>query len=202
MIFSNFTGYILSGGKSSRMGADKAFLEIGGKTFLENAVGILQPICSQVKIVLNPSQKHFIEKIEKLPDEISYVFDVYENRGAVGGIHAALKDCETEFAVVLAVDLPRVTSEAIENLAKTALIKNAVAVVPRQTDGRLQPLAAVYRVKNCLPEIEKLLNGNASASARDFLERIPAFYVAQSEITNDADLFLNVNFPADFQNLP
>lgn len=193
-----FTGYILAGGKSSRMGADKAFLEIGGKSFLENAFEILQPICSQTKIVLNCGQKHFIEK---LPGGVSYVFDIYENRGAVGGIHAAFKDCETEFAVILAIDLPLVTREAIENLAKIALTKNTAAIVPRQIDGRLQPLAAVYRVKNCLPEIEKLMDENKSASARDLLERIFAFYVEQSEITTNVNLFLNVNFPADFQKL-
>ena len=61
----NFTGYILAGGKSSRMKRDKAFLEIGGKTFLENAFSALAPNCKRVKIVLNPAQKHFIEKTSR-----------------------------------------------------------------------------------------------------------------------------------------
>ena len=113
-----FTGYILAGGKSSRMGRDKAFLKIGEKTFLENAVEILTPVCKQVKIVLNKSQTHFIEK---LPEGISHIFDIHENRGAVGGIHAAFQDCKTEFAVILAVDLPFVTSEAIEKLCEIIL---------------------------------------------------------------------------------
>ncbi len=85
---NDFTGYILAGGKSSRMGRDKAFLKIGEKTFLENAVEILKPNCDQVKIVLNKSQNHFIEK---LPDGISHIFDIHENRGALGGIHAAFQ---------------------------------------------------------------------------------------------------------------
>ena len=142
---NDFTGYIFAGGKSSRMGADKAFLKIGEKTFLENAVEILKSNCDQVKIVLNKSQTHFIEK---LPDGISYIFDIHENRGALGGIHAAFQDCETEFAVILAVDLPFVTSEAIEKLCEIILReKDFSAIVPRQTDGRFQPLCAVYRVK-------------------------------------------------------
>ena len=117
----DFTGYILAGGKSSRMGRDKAFLKIGDKTFLENAVEILKPNCEQVKIVLNKSQNHFIEK---LPDDISHIFDIYENRGAVGGIHAALQDCQTEFAVILAVDLPFVEIGSSKNYAKSPSNRN------------------------------------------------------------------------------
>ena len=150
------------------MGADKAFLKIGDKTFLENAVEILALVCHQVKIVLNKSQLHFIEK---LPDGISHIFDIYENRGALGGIHAAFQDCKTEFAVVLAVDLPFVTSDAVEKLCKIILDeKDFSAIVPRQTDGKLQPLCAVYRVKDCLPKAEEILSKTESASVRDFLE--------------------------------
>lgn len=193
-----FSGYVLTGGKSSRMKRDKAFLKIGDKTLLKNAVDALKPNCSQTKIVLNKSQTYFIEK---LPEDISYIFDIYENRGAPGGIHAALQNCETEFVIILAVDLPFVTSETIETLAKIALSKNSAAIVPRQNDGKVQPLCAVYRVKDCLPEIEKILLKKNPASARNFLEKISTHYVEQNKLTNDANLFLNINLPSDFQNL-
>ena len=197
-----FSGYILAGGKSSRMGVDKAFLEIGDQTFLENAVEILSSVCgNQVKILLNKSQKHFVEK---LPDGVPHIFDAYENRGVPGGIHAALRNCETKYAIILAVDLPFVTVEAIEKLAETALSSNKfIAVVPRQTDGRLQPLCAVYHARYCLPALEYLMNENDFASANDFLELVAPRVIAQNKLTSGeaADLFFNINRPEDFRQI-
>ena len=195
----SFSGYILAGGKSSRMGKDKALLEINGKTFLENATDALRPSCSSIKIVLNRLQHHFIEKI---PAEIPYIFDHFENRGALGGIHAALQNCETEFAIILAVDLPFVSREAIEKLCKVALnSKDFAAIVPRQNDRRLQPLCAIYRVRDCLPKIEDLLKKNESASVRDFLEKVPTKFIEASFLSNDENLFFNVNQPSDFRQM-
>ena len=192
----NFTGFVLAGGKSSRMGKDKAWLEINGKTFLENAVDVLRPACSSIKIVLNQSQHHFIEKI---PDDIPHIFDIYENRGALGGIHAALTDCETELAIILAVDLPFVSRQAIEKLGEVALdSKDFSVIVPRQIDGRLQPLCAIYRVQDCLPKLEELLDGNDSASVRDFLKSIIVRIIKQSCLSDDRNLFLNVNNQSEF----
>ncbi|MEO8071960.1 MAG: molybdenum cofactor guanylyltransferase [Acidobacteriota bacterium] len=191
----DFTGYILAGGKSSRMGRDKAFLKIVERTFIENAVEILKANCEQVKIVLNKSQKHFIEK---LPAEIPHIFDIYENRGAPGGIHAALKDCETEFAIILAVDLPRVNGEAIEKLCSIAVDSTDFsAIVPRQPDGRLQPLCAVYRAEDCLPKLEEILLKNNSASARDFLEIVKINIIESADLSDYYYLFANINYPQD-----
>ena len=196
---NKFTGYILAGGKSSRMGTDKAFLKIGEKTFLENAVEILKSNCEQIKIVLNKSQNHFIEK---LPAGVSYIFDIHENRGALGGIHAAFQDCQTAFAVILAVDLPFVTSKAIEKLCEIIVHENDFsAVVPRQTDEKLQPLCAVYQVKKCLPETENILLKADSISVRDFLKTIETKIIATGQLGANKHLFKNVNSPSDFENL-
>lgn len=196
----DLTGYLLAGGKSSRMGTDKAFLETGGETLLARAVRVLRPHCSRVKIVLNRSQTHFIER---LPPDSEHIFDIFENRGAPGGIHAALHDCATRFAVILAVDLPFVTSEAIGKLAEISLSGDFSANVPCQPDGRRQPLCAVYRVPDCRPEIEKLLRQETSPSVRDFLESLRVRLVEQSELTVDktTDLFFNLNNPADFRQI-
>ena len=184
------------------MKIDKAFLEIGDKTFLANAVEILSVVCgNRVKIVLNHTQNSFIENF---PDGVSHIFDAFENRGALGGIHAALENCATKYAIILAVDLPLVTGEAIKNLADITLSSSKfIAVVPRQTDGRLQPLCAVYNARYCLPMLENLLAGNDSASVRDFLELIQPRFVAQEKLTNtnNENIFFNVNHPADFDKI-
>jgi len=194
-----FDGYVLAGGKSSRMKTDKAFLEIGGETFLARASRTISSVCeNRVKIILNKTQTSFIER---LPDRVPHIFDVYENRGALGGIHAALQDCQSKWMIILAVDLPIVTSEAIKNLARIALeSKDYAAIVPMQSDGRPQPLCAGYRVEDCLPKLENLLNETDSASVRDFLEFVPTRFIRQDEMPTNTgeDIFFNVNRPADF----
>ncbi|MCB1023640.1 MAG: molybdenum cofactor guanylyltransferase, partial [Acidobacteria bacterium] len=156
---NNFSGYVLAGGRSSRMGRDKAFLEINGKTFLQNAIEILSPVfASRVKVVLNRQQTHFIEK---LPAGIAHIFDIYENRGPLGGIHASFMDCKTKFAVILAVDLPLVKPGLIEALSTRAVGNRADAVVPIQSEtGLKQPLCGVYRVASCVTPLEVILKSN------------------------------------------
>lgn len=202
MNFNDFSAFVLAGGKSSRMQTDKAFLKIGDETFVERAVKTLQIVCEErVKVILNKTQTDFIEKI---PTDVSSIFDVYENRGALGGIHAALSNCKTKYAIILAVDLPLVSSDVIEKLAEITLSSNKfIAVVPRQTDERLQSLCAVYHARFCLPILEDLMATNDSASANDFLEMIFPRTVAQEKLTNNdsTDIFFNVNRPADLENL-
>ncbi len=202
MAFNDFTGYVLAGGKSSRMKTDKAFLQIKGETFLHRAVKTLSSVRgNRVKIVLNKTQTNFVER---LPDRVPHIYDIHENRGALGGIHAALSDCRSEWMIVLAVDLPFVTSEAIENLARIACSsKDFAAIVPMQTDGRPQPLCAVYWAEDCLPKLENFLSVNTSASVRDFLELVPTRFIRLDDLATNAgeDLFFNVNLPSDFQIL-
>ncbi|MEP6903312.1 MAG: molybdenum cofactor guanylyltransferase [Actinomycetota bacterium] len=191
---NNFTGFVLAGGKSSRMGADKFALELHGETFLTRAVNALSPVCGIVKIVLNEHQT--------IETEQPIVRDIYTLRGALGAVHAALKNCETKLAIILAVDLPFVTTEAIENLANIALSSNKfIAFVPSQTDDKPQPLCAVYRAKYCLPTLEKLLNENDSASVRDFLDLIFPKYIEADRLSADKNLLFNVNQPNHFQQL-
>ena len=202
MNFDDFSGFVLAGGKSSRMETDKAFLQIDGETFLTRAVSMLHDVVeNRVKIVLNHAQNNFIEQF---PSNVAPVFDIYENRGALGGVHAALTNCATKYAIVLAVDLPFVTSEIIEKLAEITLSSNKfIAVVPRQNDERLQPLCAVYHARYCLPTLENLMDENEYASANDFLELIAPRIIAQNKLTADdsKDIFFNVNRPTDFEQI-
>jgi molybdopterin-guanine dinucleotide biosynthesis protein A len=196
-VFNQFEGFVLAGGKSSRMKTDKAYLEFGGETFLTHAARTLAPVCEgRVKIILNRNQT--------APENFEYICDEFAERGALGGIHAGLKNCRTVWAIILAVDLPFVSSAAIQKLIQIALETNEFsAIVPVQRDGRLQPLCAVYRVNDCLPKLENLLNKTSSASVKDFLQLVPTRRIEQIELTTDAgeDLFFNVNRPADFRQL-
>lgn len=193
-----FEGFIAAGGKSSRMGRDKALLEYGGATFLERAAALVEGVFGSAAVVLNRSQTEIAKSVSP-PRRV--VFDIHENRGAVGAIHAALAFCRSEFAFVTAVDLPFADEAAVRRLTAVAANPDADAVVPRQRDGRLQPLFAVYRVVPCLPAFENALRTVPEASVRDVLGGLRVVEIAEEEFGGPANLFDNINRPEQFARL-
>jgi molybdopterin-guanine dinucleotide biosynthesis protein A len=192
-------GFVLAGGKSSRMGTDKAHLQLGGVTFAERAVSVLRLIAGK-RVYFVENEKTFKEDL--LP-EVSRVFDVFPERGALGGIHAALSNSRSEWAAVLACDFPFVTGDLLKHLAQIAENENAAAVAPIQSDGRPQPLCALYRVEPCLQIVCDLLAKNSQTPpARILLEKVETRRVKFQEIADlpgAGNFFFNVNSLTDFQ---
>src|SRR6202795_3081068 len=89
-------GFILTGGKSSRMGVDKAFLEFRGLTLLARALATMRGVCDEVTIVGN---------VAKFASYGSAVEDLYPGCGPLAGIHAALLSSAAEWNLVMAVDM-------------------------------------------------------------------------------------------------
>ncbi len=180
------------------MGYDKAFLEINGKTFLQNAIDILTPVCKdRVKVVLNQKQADFIEK---LPEGLPYIFDIYEDRGPLGGIHAALKDCDSVYAVILPVDLPFLTVDFVSQITETALDSKADVVLPKHPNGKTEQLCTVYETKAALPIIENLFRDEStSISVLQFIGKLKnkKYLELESEDKN----FANINKPEHYRKL-
>jgi molybdopterin-guanine dinucleotide biosynthesis protein A len=128
-------GFLLAGGRSSRMGADKAFLEFQGQTLLARTLAVIGHVCTRVAIVGDPAQ---------FSSYGSVVEDVYAGCGPLAGIHAALMRSSAEFNLMLAVDMPFVSEDLLSYLFSAAEESGAVVTVPRTGKG-FQPLCAVYR---------------------------------------------------------
>jgi len=128
-------GFVIAGGKSSRMGTDKAFLDFAGQTLLDRALTVMGAVCNRVAIVGDPTQ---FAKYE------SVVPDIFPGCGPLAGIHAALLHSAAELNLMLAVDMPFVSKELLEFLFGAAGHGNAIITVPRTSKG-LQPLCAIYR---------------------------------------------------------
>src|ERR1022692_1796718 len=94
------TAFILAGGKSTRMGADKAFVDYEGRTLLARALDLARSVTADVRIVGSR---------EKFAPFAPVVEDVFRDCGPLGGIHAALRASLTELNLVLAVDTPFVS---------------------------------------------------------------------------------------------
>ncbi len=191
---SRASGFVLMGGKSSRIGREKAFLKIGSKNFLENAIEKLSNLCEDVFIVLNRRQEDKKEEVLRLTNGVSLIFDVFQDRGALAGIHAALQACRRELAFILAVDLPMVEMKLLSDLMICALESQCDAVIATDRFQNIQPLCAVYRVSRCLPVIEKLLNEVQSASVKDFLSKLEV-----EQIKTDGMSLFNINTIEDYE---
>lgn len=178
------------------MGEDKFSLVLNGKTFLEIALETLKNAGSEQVTVVVSEQTKFVKNI-------ATVKDIYLNRGALSGIHAALVNSKSDWTIILACDYPFVTVELIDFLNKIAQNENDFdAFAPIQADGKIQPLCAIYKTETCRKILSEILeNSDEKYSVRDFLHRIKTRYIEFSEIEhlpNAENFFFNVNTPEDF----
>ncbi len=185
-------GFILAGGASSRMGTNKAGIEIGGTSLVRRAADTLSEVTDSV-IVVGASAASITDM--RLP----VIEDVpAETRGAIRGLVTALKACERIWALVLACDLPFISSELLKLLIEKA-DPDVDAIVPVQQDGRYQLLCGVFRRETCLPAASQaMLEGRWSLHA--LAERLntrriePAEYV---HLPASDRFFMNMNSPDD-----
>src|SRR5512139_1519218 len=97
--------FILIGGRSSRLGRDKALVELGGRSLAERSIDTVHDALpgSRVTLVAGSSTQFAIDAIAS---GVPFIFDFHENRGPLGGLHAALSYAETPWILLLACDYP------------------------------------------------------------------------------------------------
>lgn len=188
------SGFILVGGKSSRMGEDKALLQIDGQTLLARSIALLRPLCESVCLIGSGA------RYSQLGLDVEILEDRVEPCGPLGGILTGLLNSTPEYALFLACDLPLMTEKFLHYLAGAALTEKPDVVVPVNRSGEYEPLCAVYSRK-CIPWIE-------SARARHQM-KISDFYplverlrvIGTGEIlhfSRDFKIFSNLNTPEEF----
>ena len=197
-----FDGFILIGGRSSRFGTDKAFAEIDGRSLARRALDTVRLALpdTRVTMVAGTDAQFAIEAIQL---KAGFIFDLYPNRGPLGGLHAALAHAETPWLFLMACDFPLMESALIACLAEK-VSGEYDAVIPRQPDGRLQPLCGFYNVGKCSAVVDALIQLPRSVSMHDVLEGLNVRIVSGEEygsITAATDAFLNVNRPQDLDSL-
>lgn len=180
------TAIILAGGKSSRMGTDKSFIEINGKTLLESAIELCRPIFDFVLISSNnPVHKNF--GVEIIPDEIL-------DCGPIGGIYSCLKKSDTDWNFVISVDAAFVNTDFVKYLISE--IDEYDAVIPIHSNG-IEPLIALYH-KNSLNAIEKRIQ-NEDFKMHNLINSIHTKWIDSKAWTERyPKLFYNLNRPEDF----
>ncbi len=186
------TAFVLAGGRSSRMGSDKAFLKVGGQTLLDRTLGVADKVAAKT-VIVGPRERYsaYGETVE----------DVYSDCGPMSGIHAALASTATDLNLILSVDLPKLEPEFLSWLAEQAANSRELAVIPQTPDG-IQPLCGIYR-RSLLPLVEKMLTSD-DYKVDHLFSQAPTRYLSPQEIQAagfSSNLFLNVNTPQEYEIL-
>ncbi len=170
------------------MGADKAFLDLGGHTLLERAIEVMGKVCADLTIVGDSAK--FAAYGAVIPDR-------YPGCGPLAGIHAALLHSSAELNLVLAVDMPFVSQSLLAFLLAAAASTEAIVTVPRTASG-FQPLCSVYRRAFSTPAEQALRAGKYKIDA--VFSGVTVRVIEEKELTQGGfpeRMFFNVNTPAD-----
>jgi molybdopterin-guanine dinucleotide biosynthesis protein A len=182
-------GFITAGGRSSRMGRDKAWLRISGRPMIEHVVAALAPVTAGVAIIANSPDYARLG----LP-----VFaDVNAGIGPLEAVRTGLANAQTSRIVLAGCDLPFVTPDLFKFLL--SIPGDHQAIVPVGADGKLEPLCAIYCTK-ALAEVSRLIaRGERKISL--LFDSIPTRFVAFEELRHldRSELFFeNINTPQDY----
>lgn len=184
---------ILAGGKSSRMGTEKALISYLNQPLIARIIRILRPIFADICVVTNKPEVAAAAGLAAVPDQ-------FENRGPLGGIHAAIQHFQAPTFVV-ACDMPFLCGDFIAFLTQNFA---GDALVPLGESG-FEPLHAIYSPL-CGPVFENHLRQEAKMpSLRRVLEEVETRYVPlEMARLFDVDLrcFTNWNTPEEAQIFP
>jgi molybdopterin-guanine dinucleotide biosynthesis protein A len=184
------TGVILAGGKSSRMGQNKALMSLGGKRLVDRVVEVMRDVFRDLLLVTNTPEVY-------ADLGLPMVCDVWPEKGSLGGIYSAIYHATTPYCLVVACDMPFLHAAMLRYLITQ--VADYDVVIP-DVLGELQTLHAIYS-KACLPAIERCLAANRLRIV-SFLPDVRVRTVTASELQSyDPDLlaFQNLNTPEEFQ---
>jgi molybdopterin-guanine dinucleotide biosynthesis protein A len=188
----NITGIILAGGNNSRMGVNKALLEIDGKRLIDNILDVYQKIFSEMIIVTNDPLYY-----TEFPNTI-VVSDIYKGKGSLGGIYTGLFYAANDYSFVTACDMPFLNKDfilyMIEQIGKRDII------VPELPEG-FQALHAIYS-RRCLPAIKKMILSDKLKIVGLYKEmRLLKITEEKIKLFNkNGNIFTNINTPDDLKS--
>jgi molybdopterin-guanine dinucleotide biosynthesis protein A len=187
----NVSAFILAGGSSSRMGRDKALLEIGGEPLMLHTAHLLEPLAASVTVIGDPA-RYAALGLAVVPDDVPGL-------GPLAGIATALGISRLPWNLVVGCDLPYLTAPWLEFLISRTLASRADAMLPEGERGP-EPLCAVYHAR-CAPVISAALERGVR-KVTDGLAGLVIETLPQQEwkaFDSDGCLFKNMNSPADYE---
>jgi molybdopterin-guanine dinucleotide biosynthesis protein A len=179
-------GLILAGGKSTRMGQDKALLDRGGQSQLAYLAGLLDKKVERVFVSTRADQKDDGERCK-----YAQIVDRYDDMGPLAGILSAMEEHPDSDWLVVACDLPNITGETITHLLKNCSADHPFTAYVSSHDGLPEPLCAIYRAGSIA--IMRRFADEGIYCPRKILIRSDTFLLEQS----DPGSLDNINTPDD-----
>jgi len=183
------TGVLLAGGKSSRMGRNKALMTLAGQRLVDRAMTVLSSVLDDLLMVTNSPELYADLGVRMVPDVVA-------GKGALGGIHSALHHAAAPHCLVVACDMPFLNADFLRYIVDQ---RAAYDVVVPIADGRPQPLHAVYG-KACLQPIARRLESDRLHVVGFFPDVRVREVTAQELAAFDPEglSFRNLNTPEEF----
>ncbi len=183
------TAAIQAGGRSSRMGRDKALVELDGKALIEHVLDRVEGLADDVLITTNNPQA-----LEYLG--VRLVGDRVPGAGALHGLQTALLAAEGEDVLLLACDTPFVSRELLKHLLANR--QRGDVIIPKRGQ-RFEPLQALYDRRACMPAVDHALRSGEKRMI-SFFDTVRVFSVDDDDLTHldpDGLSFFNVNTEAE-----
>jgi len=177
--------YVLAGGRSTRMGRNKALLPVGRQTLIETVLSALPCPRDNVKLLTNSPNDYSFLGLGTVPD-------IHPGIGPIAGIQAGLLQSGSARNFFVACDMPLLTTEVVQSILDED--DDADVTVPRSGTG-LEPLCAVYS-RACLPEIEIQISRGEYGLQR-LLARVNCHVLEMS----GSSALTNVNAPDDYRQI-
>jgi molybdenum cofactor guanylyltransferase len=187
---SEFSVIISAGGKSSRIGTDKALVKVGGKTILERIIERTKDLGQAETLLISND----VEKYRQFG--LTTYADVFPDKGSLGGIYTGIHYASSPYSLIIACDMPFL-SVPLLNYMISLIDEKYELIVPRVT-GHPEPLHALYH-KTCLEPINKRIEAN-QLKVMDFYEGLKIRYLDEDEYLEfnpNGTAFMNVNSPED-----
>lgn len=182
----SITPVILAGGKSSRMGRNKSFVTLAGKSLIEIVLDTVLSVFPQPPVIITNSPGLY----EHLG--VTIASDIYKDKGPLAGIHAGLIYSSTAYSFVIGCDMPFLDADFIKFMV--ARLQNEQVLIPRSGKW-VEPLHALYAA-SCLPIIETKLNQDI-CKIQAFFPDVRVRYLDVNEYGQDINCFANINSQAD-----
>jgi molybdopterin-guanine dinucleotide biosynthesis protein A len=183
---------IQAGGRSSRMGQDKALMPFLGRPLIARMLARLENLPGERLVITNRPEAYAFLGVRRVGDALP-------GAGPLGGLYTALMAAETAMVAGLACDLPLISAGLIASQWALLEQEGVDVVIPRSPEG-LEPLHAIYRRETCLPAVQAALE----AGERKMIAWLPAVRARVMEADEVAQhdpafhSFLNVNSPEEF----
>ena len=182
------TGVVLAGGRSRRLGRDKAVELVGGASLVSRVISVVDKITSElVVVVADDAQANALP----LPDRARVVRDVYPDAGSLGGIFSGIDAADNDWTLVVACDMPFLSRPLLSHMARA---RDGFDIVIPVLDGRPEPTHALYS-KKCLPPMEESIR-TGRLKITGFFDSVAVKYVSQETVEGidpDRWSFFNVN---------